>query len=270
MRKIVLEWFCLQTKAWWFLGAVGFLLLGCEDVITMELREVDPQYVIVGEINNQNKRHEITIHRTVSLHASSTSNPVGGAEVQVTDGQGRAIRFFDEGNGRYLSGNFRGRIGETYTMQVEIEGREFIAHSTMPAPMPVDSIGTTMGTFMGEDNRFITFKFYDPPNTPNYYRYLVNVNAGESRFISVFDDKFNDGKYVTHELINFDFKLQPNDYVRVQRQFIDQATFLYWRSVSSANPTASAPANPPSNISNGALGYFSAHSMIEYDIYIPQ
>ncbi|HLW49456.1 MAG TPA: DUF4249 domain-containing protein [Sphingobacteriaceae bacterium] len=253
-----------------FLAILAFMTVGCEDLITMDIQEANPQYVIVGEINNQNRRHEITIHRTVPLHALQTSNPVEGAIVRVMDGQGRAILFFDEGEGRYRSGNFRGQVGESYAMHVEIEGREFTAHSTMPAPVPIDSAGISFGTFMGGDNRFITFKFLDPPNTPNYYRYLVNVNAGGSRFIAVFDDKFNDGKYVTHELINFDFKLQPNDYIRVQRQSIDRANYLYWRSVSSANPTASAPANPPSNISNGALGYFSAHSMIEYDIYIPQ
>ena len=35
----------------------------------------------------------------------------------------------------------------------------------------------------------------------------------------------------------------------------------FWNAVQATNPGTAAPANPPSNISNGALGYFSAYSM---------
>lgn len=261
----------LKACLWW--GPILLLVLltaGCEDLITMDIQDANPQYVIVGEINNREKRHEISINRTVSLFSPQISNPVSGAVVRVRDDLGRVIVFNEDGAGIYRSRTFRGQVGMSYTLLVDIDGMEFTANSTMPSLVPVDSVGTTLSSFMGENNRFVTFKFWDPPNKPNYYRYLLSINGEDLRYVSVFEDKFNDGKYVTHELLNFDFKIQPNDFVRIQRQFIDQATFQYWRSVYSANPAASAPANPPSNISNGALGYFSAHSILEYDVYIPQ
>lgn len=244
------------------------ILVGCEDLITLDIQDADPQYVIVGEINNRNRRHEVRIQRTVSLQSTQIADPVSGAIVQVSDGKGQTHHFMEEESGLYRSDIFRGQVGETYTLTVDIEGTKFTAQSSLPAPVPVDSVGTSMSSFMGEENKFVTFKFYDPPAVRNFYRYLLNVNAEGAKFVSVFEDKYNDGKYVTHELINLDIKLQSNDYIRVQRQFIDQANFQYWQNVASANPTAATPANPPSNISNGALGYFSAYSYIEYDIYI--
>ncbi len=254
----------------WPLFLVGFLLMGCEDLITLDVQEVSPQFVIVGEINNRESRHEVTIHRTVPLSSSNAMAPVSGATVRVLDGLGRFYEYNEVEPGLYRSRLFRGQTGMEYKLEIAVEGTDFQATSNMPEIVLIDSLGTSSGNFMGEENKFVTLKFYDPPNKSNYYRYTLRVNEGAPRFMSVFDDKYNDGKFVTHELINFDMKLQPNDYVRVQRQHIDQATFLYWRSVSSSNPTASAPANPPSNISNGALGYFSAYSLLEYEMTIPQ
>jgi len=49
---------------------------------------------------------------------------------------------------------------------------------------------------------------------------------------------------------------------------IDKDVFKYWNELQSINPGSAAPANPTSNISNGALGYFSVSSARTYNFFI--
>jgi hypothetical protein len=45
--------------------------------------------------------------------------------------------------------------------------------------------------------------------------------------------------------------------VRILRQCIDVGAYNYWNSFQMINPGSASPANPISNLSNNALGYFS-------------
>lgn len=259
------------------LFACGFMIalwgcfIACEDIIELELNDADAAIVIVGEISNQHQFHDIRIHRTVPVSAEgSTFDPVSAASVQVTDQAGRANTFHEVEPGLYRSDRFRGVIGRTYHLHAEIEGQLYEASSTMPRTVMVDSIGTGTNDFIGSDHVFVTLKFRDPAGEPNFYRYTIAVNDSLPRYVNVYDDKFNDGLTVAHELITLDLSLNPGDRVLVQRQHIDENVFRYWRAISSANPGAAAPANPPSNISNGALGYFSAQSINEFIVHVPE
>ena len=59
-------------------------------------------------------------------------------------------------------------------------------------------------------------------------------------------------------------KLAAGDSLRVEMQNIDPGVYEYFRTLNlilSSNPVVTTtPANPKSNFSGGALGYFSAHS----------
>ena len=246
-------------------------LSACQDIIELEVQDADAAIVITGEITNRHQAHDIRVYRTVPVSSEGTSmDPVSAAQVEVTDQTKRSYPFYEVEPGLYRSNQFRGVIGRTYHLQVQVDGEVFEAVSTMSPTVMVDSIGTGTNDFIGDDGMFITLKFRDPEGEPNYYRYTIAVNDSLPRFVSVFDDKFNDGLSVTHELINWDQPLKKGDRVLIQRQHIDEQVFRYWRAISSTNPGAAAPANPPSNISNGALGFFSAQSINEYIVHVPE
>jgi hypothetical protein len=81
-------------------------------------------------------------------------------------------------------------------------------------------------------------------------------------------DFFTDGKYVKRDLFLSgyeDLEIESGDQVVVEMQCIDEQIYTYWRSLeqqyASGNPNdVTTPANPPTNWSNRALGYFSAHT----------
>lgn len=241
---------------------VSSLFISCEDVIDVSLNDTDPQLVIVGVVSNGSYEQQVTISQTVAFDVAQPFNPVSGADVEVIDGTGQLFRFAERAPGVYVA-NFRGRENERYDLSVRVEGRTFTATSTMPQLVTADSIGTAIRTLFGEEQKFISIRYADPAGIPNYYRYLWRVNAGPLEMLHVSQDKFNDGKYISEDLTDFDTELVAGDSVTVRMQCIDKATFDFWNAVQSTNPGTAAPTNPPSAFGDGALGYFSAHAESE-------
>jgi len=56
-------------------------------------------------------------------------------------------------------------------------------------------------------------------------------------------------------------------------QCVDKKVFTYWYSLSQQGgngfANSATPSNPTSNISNGALGYFSAHTVQHASVTVP-
>jgi hypothetical protein len=61
-------------------------------------------------------------------------------------------------------------------------------------------------------------------------------------------------------LIQHDSTLNAKDIIEVEMRCIDRNTCRYFTSPQDSQNNATTPANPPTNISGGALGYFSAHT----------
>ncbi|SRR5690606_15149063 len=241
---------------------ISVLSVSCEDVIDVNLNDVDPQLVIVGTVSNRSYEQQVIISRTMAFDVAKTFDPVSDAVVTVVDGAGRVFQYSEQSPGIYVS-DFRGHEGEQYSLSVRVEGQEFAATSIMPQLVRADSIGTGIRTIFGEEQKFISLRYTDPLGVPNYYRYLWRINGGPLKILRVSDDKFNDGKYVSEDLMDFDSELVAGDSVTVWMQNIDIAAYDFWNAIQSTNPGTAAPANPPSPYGEGALGYFSAFAEVE-------
>jgi len=73
------------------------------------------------------------------------------------------------------------------------------------------------------------------------------------------------------DTLRSDTGLAVGDSVKVEMQCIDQGTYQYFNTFreASGGQTNVTPANPVSNISNNALGYFSAHTSRYRAIKVP-
>src|SRR5690606_4176379 len=251
-------------RAWIYGLAWGSMvsLAACEDVIDINLNESDPKVVIEGEINNLDYNQEIRVSRTVPFTDDRPFSPVSGAQVVVTDEGGHKVEFLETDPGVYATNRLRGVPGSTYALEVVVDDDTYAAESTMPAVTPVDSVSSSSGDFFGVARRALHVHFQDPPDRPNYFRYRMSVNEAPFLNLGLFSDKFNNGRYVTHDLINLDTDIKTGDQVVVLRNEIDEPVHRYWLGVVMLNPGVATPANPPSNISGGALGYFSAQTTI--------
>lgn len=251
-----------------------FTLLSCERVIDVDLNVASPEIVIEGNLSGTDAELEVDISKTGSYFNSGSIEKVKNARVVLEDGQQQQTIAKEISDGRYRIENISPVENETYKLIVVTENKEYQAVSTLFRAVEVDSLSyeySREARFFEGGYRILMY-FSDPVNTDNYYRVKVYKNQklfNETDDIIVFDDSGLDGKGVQVRLRGQVF--DSGDTARIELLSVDKNAWLYFttlRDMANANPGSPAPANPISNFSNGALGYFSAWSVSKKEIVI--
>ena len=128
------------------------ILISCEDIITPELPTNDPILVVDAWLNNLNEQQKIILSSTQDYLDSTSSPSVSGAIVQVSDDQGNVFDFIESVPGEYvwqptILKNNLGDVGSSYTLNIQYDGKEIIAQSTMNRTSTIDSINFVRGQF---------------------------------------------------------------------------------------------------------------------------
>ena len=243
------------------------LFFGCEKVIDVDLNEAAPAIVIEGKLSSNPEDAEVKISMTSSYFDTVPSEKVSGAIVTVISDFGDKYIFSEIENGIYKSNKIRFRDGNTYRLSVETEGKKYEAASKLNPAVNIDSL-----KFYYEDSPFfesgyyVNVYLYDPPGVKNFYRLKYSKNGELQNSIEdliLFDDRYVDGNSIEVTLFNQPFEL--NDTITLQLISLDEGAYEYLRTFQelvNSNPGSAAPANPNTNLSNGALGYFSAWSSV--------
>lgn len=256
-----------------------FLLLlvhlsSCEKIIEVDLNDADSTIVIEGNLSKKHGDLEVKISRTGSYFDAAPLEKIENAEVVLSGGPGYKININSNGNGLYRVSNLPLQTGITYRLDVNLEGEEYSAFSTLYPKVRIDSLSYEYQSeepFIKGGYRLLLY-IKDPPDVANYYRVNIYKNGfpiDSSSDIIIFDDTRLDGKGIRVRLGTHAF--EKGDTARVELQVIDKNVWEYFRGlreVTNLNPGSPAPANPVSNFSNGALGYFSASSSSEREIII--
>lgn len=254
------------------LTCAALILIGlcssCEEVIEADLSKADPVIVIDGAISDQSEIHTIKVSKTIPFDQPKTFNGVKGATVTVYASNSQTYSFTAISDGVYQSQRFRGLSGVNYILEVITGGKTYKASSIMPSAVRPDSVTFKRLTILGNSRVYPSIYFKDPPLIQNQYRYLLKIN-GKFSADQVSEDRFSDGN-PTSDLITFDGdELKAGDRVDIEIQCIDRNVFKYYFAISQINGNGGppvAPSNPDSNIDNGALGIFSAHSRSTYSL----
>lgn len=247
-------------------GAAVFLLPACEKVISVDLNESEPAVVIEGNLSWKHTSLKVNISTTGSYFDSTGAGAVEGAMVYLETHDGNRMHVKDEGKGVYRLDKVPLKAGTPYTLTAEVNGQQYTAASVLNPPVKIDSLGCEYfkeARFYDGGYRMQLY-FQDPAGQENYYRVKVYKNGvlfNSASDLIVFDDGILDGKMVQVRLRGQTFS--AGDTARVELLSIDKNAWEYFstlREMASLNPGSPAPANPVSNFSNGALGYFSAWS----------
>lgn len=253
-----------------YLGtALALLMLivsSCEEVIDADLSKAEPVIVIEGSISDQSEVHTVKVSKTIAFDQPNTFSGVTGAKVTVYSSNSQTYTFTTSGNGTYKSQRFRGTPGVNYILEVITGGKTYKASSVMPAPVKPDSITFKTLNFFGNSRVYPSVYYKDPARIQNQYRYIVKINGAQVAE-QVGEDRFSDGN-ATSDLITFDGDgVKTGDKVDIEIQCIDRNVFKYYFAISQISGNGSppvAPSNPDSNLDNGALGIFSAHTRSAY------
>lgn len=241
---------------------LSFTFASCEKVINVKVKNSSPTIVITGDINDQPGPYKISITQSVNLDANNTFPFIDNALVVVSDNVGNVDTFKSIGNGIYNSNTIVGMVGRTYTLNVQIGSANYMATSTMPSPVPFDSLSIVEESGFGKPSEYPEVSYQDPAGIANYYRFVAHKNGDLVKADFVRSDRFFDGKYNQAILRADSSKIENGDTVMVEMQSIDEASYNYFNTLKNVdgNTQTAAPSDPITNLSNSALGYFSAHT----------
>jgi hypothetical protein len=240
----------------------------CRKTIDIQVADADKKYVIEGNITDQSAPATVRITRSISLNAANEFPEVNGAEVSIKDlTLGTQYQLVQSESGTYQSAAVKGVPGHQYQLLVSIGGEKFVAQSVMPAAVNLDSIYIEK-TWFGTEVKGI---YRDPAAVRNYYHYVITRAGQREKGNMVSNDESNDGHIVTTSMIAVNDTLyRTGDQITATLESIDPAVYQYYYGLAiSADQSTSAPANPKSNISGGALGYFSAHTVSSKSLVFP-
>jgi hypothetical protein len=266
--------FLIQNKISVFiLLMISLLSISCEKVVSIDLNSAAPRIVIEGSITDQPGPYFVKLSQTVNFDQTNNFPPVIGAIVVLTDNLGNTDSLTEVVPGTYKTSGIQGIPGRTYTLTVSAGGSKYTAVSAMPPAVDIDSLSVQRQVFGREQRKYISVQFRDSANVKNYYRFLEVKNGIEQKFTFLFDDRLQDGGTVTSSLLAGEDTLNTGDNVLVLLQCIDKNVFDYFRTIRQATgnggPQSASPANPLSNFTNGALGYFNATAIRSKLIVVP-
>lgn len=253
--------------------AAAMLLLSCKKVIQIDFKNTVSTLVIEGSVTNSGNTQTVRLSKSVAITNANSFPAVTGAEVTISSSDGRVYKLLEQQTpGTYVTTTLRGQPTRTYQLNVVTEGKTYSATSTMPAIVRLDSVGLTSVTIFNKNYIYPEVHYLDPAGIKNYYRFVLSVNNIRSDNIYVYDDNLNDGRRVSHQLRDGDVTLASGDNVTVEMQTIDANIYTYWNGLNqneNRGGASTTPANPQSNISSGALGYFSAQTVQQRYFMVP-
>lgn len=253
-----------------FLSIISlFVLVSCEKNIDLDLEDQSGKIVIEGNITDVNGPYLVKITKSVAYTAAEAYTVIENAQVVVSDNTGQTETLVYTGDGYYKTTNFTGQPGRTYTLKVTAEGQQYSAQSTMPQPVSFDGLDQDSFMVAGETSYTLLPVFTDPPALGNRYLFIYTVNDNSKKSFAEFSDNVNNGLPNQRPLLmpndKDGIKVKAGDIIHVEMQCIDEKIFTYYSALQQildgGAGSGVTPANPPSNISNGALGYFSAHTV---------
>lgn len=247
---------------------ITLLFTSCEKVVDLKYKDNQSGIVIEGNITNQSGSCIVKISRSVGLITTGAYPTIDNAIVTISDDAGHSAVLAAQGNGTYSAAALTGVAGRTYTLTVQAENQTYVAQSTMPAPVPFDSIKVEEVAGPGGDKEYNLIPVYtDAAIRGNHYRFVLYLNGKLVNQHFIQDDVVRNGALNTFrlELNNDNFTLKPGDAVSLTMQCVDDRVALYYKTLalmSDSGPGGgTTPNNPPNNMSNGALGLFSAHTV---------
>jgi hypothetical protein len=240
---------------------------GCQKVINVDLNEGAPRLVIEGLVTDSIGPYLVKLSKSGSYFNQPVLPAVSGAVVSINDNAGTIDTLKEIQAGIYLTTKIRGIPGRTYTLKVLSENKEYMGSSTMHSHVDIDSFSLEKSqsqriNFGGNFNSRINVDincFFKDPLEKNFYRLKVYTNGtNNAENYRLYDDQYTNGQGISLRV----GRVSAGDTDKVELFSLDKQTYDYYRTLEDllrSNPIfGSTPANPNTNLNNGALGYFGA------------
>jgi hypothetical protein len=294
-------------KLWrngWLLLLGGGLSMGCTARMDIDTRDSEPVIVIYGCLTDEEGDQRVRITRSSPFFDDRENAPVEDAVVRIASSGGEVYEMHYEAEGFYVGAtSFAARPGVTYSLRVEVDFDSdgtvdsYEAQTTIPSVVPVDSVNITRQDIMGYRHFSLNVYLQEPAETEDYYLFKFRINDGISNDrLSEFlisEDRIYNGSYLdgvnvvyiedaTDERVieknkdNDDkvYVAVPGDPLSLHVLHIEKGYYRFIREClteqSGENPLfGGPPSNISTNLSDGAVGYFTGYCIQECTAIVP-
>ncbi len=249
------------------LFALLILFTSCEKEINLDLNDKSGELVIEGSVTDQPGPYYVQLTRSVTFTQGNQYPAVTDAVVTISDQTGKLDQLVYEGSGRYKTTTLTTSPGNVYTLKVAVGSKTYTASSRLPEVVTLDSLTQDSIKFGGETRYAIRPIYTDPVSLGNNYRFIISVNGKSNKAYNLISDNINNGKVNQRAfpIINdedIEPELKKGDVITVEMHGLDLPIYTYYNALAEITGRGGVtPANPPSNMSGGALGRFSAHTV---------
>jgi hypothetical protein len=249
-------------------------LFACEETIILDVDQAPAKIVIEGVLTNREKDQYVKITRTVDFYSTKSPEKVANAIVKVTSSDGRDYSYVQFSPGIYVPRTpFAGEIGKTYTLSVTVDGTVYTSEDELLRVAPIDSLGyselenpSDEQIASGHTYELLLY-FREPRETKDYY--LFKFYRNDSLSLNNSNDIYITSDDALGETIS-GFPGPVNygaaDTARLEMFSLSRFGYVYYSDMtnllfSDGGLFGPVPANPRSNISNGALGFFQVSAV---------
>lgn len=262
----------------YIIGTVMIFTVSCIEQIEIELNESYSRLVVEGSITNEKKSHTVKLSKTKSYFSNEAVPTVTGAIVTINDGINTYSLNDTNLSGLYhTDSTVKGEIGMTYTLTIKLENEIYVAEAYLDTVSNLDSLSYKKDK---RKNYVYHLKIYiqEIPGVGNYYmrNYYVNnvLITDKLSNIKFIGDKYGDGNYI-NGLETDAIGAKKGDTIKyeissISKEQYDFFTAIMQQTVWLGDPFDPPPANIPTNISNGALGFFGASAVTSKTVILKE
>lgn len=247
----------------------------CEKVIEVDTDGNNNTIVIEGNITNSPPPYFVKVTTSVPYNQSNVFPAVTNALVIVSNNSGVRDTLTYTANGLYRTNKIIGTPGTTYTLNVTTNNVTYTAQSKMPNVVVLDSLRSiSIQSRNGLEYNVIPV-YTDAKELGNSYRFIQTINGVTDKSYVVWNDNVNNGLVNQRPIRtrDADVEIKVGNLVKVEMRCLDENVYQYFYTLQELVGGGGlgggvTPTNPPNNLSNGALGIFSAHTTQEKSMVI--
>ncbi|MGC6479724.1 MAG: DUF4249 family protein [Flavobacteriaceae bacterium] len=242
---------------------------GCEEIIDVGVPDAGPRLVVDASIewqkNRDGQQQTIRLKESTAYFSDQLDVAVVGASVSVVkDDDGQRFEFSDQNNGDYTTDEFIPELQQSYTLEIEYEGKSYRANETLMPVNPINRVEQTLEGGFGDDEIQLKVYFNDPAEAHNFYFCQFSPENMSLATWVILDDEFSDGN---ENFMEFDHEdLTEGVNVPISLHGISQAYYNYINQLleqtDDNGPFATTPSQLKGNCYNPndpdeeVLGYF--------------
>ena len=259
-------------------------LNACQEEVEFSPVTAESRLVVNGSITTEYKVHTVRLSLSGPLAKDVSFQPVEGAEVMIMEGDENWAFLKETKPGVYSSDSIAAKVNRLYTLEINWSGQVFLAQDSLKGiGSPINPIEfDSFGNFREFEFRRHLFGLNESSKeiavvTPKELKTEIDTaRAGLTTGVKLLPGgvyeftSFGHPRIEVNGLLNFEdgkffgfrtgarvfqrkFSLSGKYYQYLRSVFIETE----WRGTLFDTP----PANVNGNVSNGALGFFSAHDV---------